>query len=146
MQKHPKTLPFSYFYQRTICQQACFFKRSLFDSVFYFNEAYKIVSDWEFLIYAIYIKRIQYKKIDQTIAVYDMQGISSSSEFRAQSNKEREQVLETYFAPYKDDYKRLMSFGSPRFNQLQTIESSVFLRRIVSVFFKCILVFVPSKK
>jgi glycosyltransferase involved in cell wall biosynthesis len=31
LQVHPETLPFSYFYKGTICQQACFFKKSLFD-------------------------------------------------------------------------------------------------------------------
>ena len=38
IQKHPEKLNFSYFYKQTICQQACFIKRSLFDTIFYFND------------------------------------------------------------------------------------------------------------
>lgn len=146
LQVHPETLPFSYFYKGTICQQACFFKRSLFDSIFYFNETYKIISDWEFLVYALYIKGVKYRKIEVVISIYDMEGISSTPELRYISNQERDQVLTAFFPLFKDDYKRLMSYASPRFAQLQRIEKSVFLRRIVSVFFKFIIFFLPKPK
>ena len=146
LQVHPEILPFSYFYKGTICQQACFFKKSLFDSIFYFNETYKIISDWEFLVYALYIKQVKYRKINLLISIYDMEGISSTPELRYISKQEREQVLSTFFPLFIDDYKRLTSYTSPRFAQLQRIEKSVFLRRIVSVFFKFILFFFPKTK
>lgn len=146
LQVHPEILPFSYFYKGTICQQACFFKKSLFDSIFYFNETYKIISDWEFLVYALYIKQVKYRKINLLISIYDMEGISSTPELRYISKQEREQVLSTFFPLFIDDYKRLTSYTSTRFAQLQRIEKSVFLRRIVSVFFKFILFFLPKTK
>lgn len=146
IQVHPENLPFSYFYKQTICQQACFIKRSLFESIFYFNETLKISSDWEFLIYAIYLENIKYKKIDVLVSVYDMEGVSSTLEFRSLASQEREKVLETHFPLFKEDYKKLMSYSSPRFGQLKRIEASVFLRRVVSVFFKWILFFMPNNK
>jgi hypothetical protein len=75
-----------------------------------------------------------------------MEGISSTPELRYISKQEREQVLSTFFPLFKDDYKQLKSYASPRFAQLQSIEKSVFLRRIVSVFFKFIIFFLPKSK
>jgi len=146
LQKHPQTPPFSYFFKQTICQQACFIKRTLFDSIFYFNESYKICADWEFLIYAIYIKKVNFKKIDTIIAIYDMQGISSTMEYRELAKKERQQTIETYFPLFKNDYEKLSAYSSKRHQQLNKIEKSPFLRKIVSVFFKCCLFFLPRKK
>lgn len=146
LQKHPKTPPFSYFYKQTICQQACFFKRTLFDRVFYFNEDYKICADWELLIYAIYIEKVNFKKVDTIIAVYNMQGISSTMEYRELAKKERQQTIVKYFPLFKDDYKELSEYSSYRFKQLKEIEKFPFLRKIVSVFFKCCLLILPQKK
>ncbi|MEZ4856626.1 MAG: glycosyltransferase family 2 protein [Gelidibacter sp.] len=146
LQVHPEVLPFSYFYKQTICQQACFFKRSLFDRLFYFNESSKISADWEFLIYAIYIEKVNYQKVGVLVAVYDMEGVSSTSEFRSLAAQEREDFMALYFPLFKDDYKRLKGYASPRFSQLKQIEQSVFLRKIVSVIFKVMLFFIPNKK
>ena len=145
-QVHPETLPFSYFYNKTICQQACFIKRSLFEDVFYFNEDYKISADWEFLIYAIYIKKVNYKKIDILISVYNMEGVSSTDEYREIAKKEREQTIETYFPLFKNDYKELSGYSSYRFKELKEIERSPFLRKLVSIFFKCCLFVLPQRK
>ncbi len=146
IQTHPEQLPFSYLYKQTICQQSCFIKRALFDEIFYFNEDYKISADWEFLIYAIYIQKIRYRKINKLISVYDMTGVSSTQKFRAIARNERENTIETYFPLFKDDYKNLQSYSSNRFAQLKEIEGSVFLRKLVSIIFKALLIFMPKKK
>ena len=49
----PSKLSYQFFVIDNINHQACFIKKSLFDEIFYYNENYKIISDWEFLIYAI---------------------------------------------------------------------------------------------
>lgn len=145
IQKHPEKLNFSYFYNQTICQQACFIKRSLFDTIFYFNENYKITSDWEFLIYAIYIDKVQTRKIDLLISIYDTSGISGNPDFRQIATKEREQTINKYFLLYKEDYDLLCSYSSYRFGQLKQIEKSVFFRKLVSIIFKFITVMLPKK-
>ena len=145
IQKHPEKLNFSYFYNQTICQQACFIKRSLFDTIFYFNENYKITSDWEFLIYAIYIEKVQTRKIDLLISIYDTSGISGNPDFRQIATKEREQTINKYFLLYKEDYDLLCSYSSYRFGQLKQIEKSVFFRKLVSIIFKFITVMLPKK-
>lgn len=145
IQKHPEKLNFSYFYNQTICQQACFIKRSLFDTVFYFNENYKISSDWEFLIYAIYIAKVKVRKIDLLISIYDTSGISGNPDFRQIASKEREQTINKYFPLYKEDYDLSLSYSSYRFGQLREIENSVFFRKLVSIIFRFILVMLPNK-
>ena len=146
LQKHPEAPQFSYFYKQTICQQACFIKRNLFDRIFYLNEDYKICADWEFLIYAIYIEKINFKKIDVIIANYDMQGVSSTFDYREIAKRERQQTIEKYFPLFKNDYETLSAYSSNRHKQLKEIESSPFLRKIVSLFFKCCLFVLPRKK
>lgn len=145
IQKHPEKLNFSYFYNQTICQQACLIKRSLFDTVFYFNENYKISSDWEFLIYAIYIEKVKTRKIDLLISIYDTSGISGNPDFRQIATKERQQTINKYFLLYKEDYDLLCSYSSYRFGQLKQIEKSVFFRKLVSIIFKFIIVMLPKK-
>ena len=146
IQIHPEKLTFKYFYQQTICQQACVIKKSMFDTVFYFNENHRIVSDWEFLIVAIFIKKVSARKIPFVLAVFDCEGISSNQIMRTISSKEKEQVLESYFPLFKDDYKKLHSFSSLKFEQLLMIQKSKLFSKLVSIIFFVILMFIPQKK
>ena len=146
IQIHPEKLTFRYFYERTICQQACVFKRSLFETVFYFNEEYKIVSDWEFIIVAIFKNNISYRKIPHLIAIFDSLGISSNEKMRKIALQEREKSLEKYFPLFKDDYNKLLSYSSKRSQQLIEIQQSRFFRKLISIFFLMILFFIPKKK
>ncbi|ABQ03346.1 glycosyltransferase family 2 protein [Flavobacterium johnsoniae] len=145
IQEHPDKLNFSYFYNRTICHQVCLFKRSLFDNIFFFNEDYKIASDWEFLIYAIYIQKVNCRKIDLLISVYDTTGISGNPNFKKIAASERKKTMEKFFPLFEDDYKLLSKYSSNRSKQLLQIEKSVFFRKIVSVFFMAVLLFIPKK-
>jgi len=146
IQIHPNKLTFKYFYQQTICQQACVIKKSLFDTVFFFNESHKIVSDWEFLIVAIFINKVSVRKIPFVLAVFDCEGISSNKGMRAIASMEREQVLDCYFSFFKDDYKRLQSHSSLKSEQLLLIQKSKLFSKLVSVIFSIILIFIPQKK
>jgi glycosyltransferase involved in cell wall biosynthesis len=146
IQKHPEKLNFSYFYRQTICQQACIIKKTLFDTIFFYNEDYKICSDWEFFIYAIYIKLIRVRKIDFLITIYDSTGVSGNPNFKKIAVAEREKTLEKYFPLYIEDYKLLLRYSSNRSKQLLQIEESVFFRKIISLVFKFVLLFIPKQK
>ena len=146
IQEHPRELNFSYFYKQTICQQACVIKRSLFDAIFFYNEDYKICADWEFFIYAIYVQHVRIRKIDFLITIYDTTGVSGNPSFKKIAAAEREKTLKKYFPLYIEDYKMLTKHSSNRSKQLLQIEKSVFFRRIISLVFKFILLFVPKEK
>lgn len=146
IQIHPEKLTFKYFYERTICQQACIIKKSLFEKIFYFNEEYKIVSDWEFIMVAIFKKNISYRKVHHVLAIFDSSGISTNEKMRKIATQEREKSLEKYFPLYKDDYKKLASYSSKRSQELLEIQKSKFFRKLVSILFTVILLFIPKKK
>lgn len=146
VKKHPEILNFSYLYKDTLCHQACIIKKSLFNTTFLFNEDYKIGADWEFFIYAIYIAKVKTRKIDFLITIYDTRGISGSSEFKKIAAEERRQTLEKYFPLFIEDYKLLNRHGSDRSKQLLQIEKSVFFRKVISVVFKFVLLFIPKEK
>jgi glycosyltransferase involved in cell wall biosynthesis len=146
IQIHPEKLTFKYFYQQTICQQACIIKKSLFDTIFYFNENHKIVSDWAFLIVAIFINKVSVRKIPYVLAIFDCSGISSNQNMRIIASKEREEVLDCYFPLFKDDYKTLLSHSSLKSEQLLLIQKSKLFSKLVSVIFSIILIFIPRKK
>jgi glycosyltransferase involved in cell wall biosynthesis len=146
IQIHPEKLTFKYFYERTICQQACIIKKSLFENIFYFNEEYKIVADWEFIMVAIFKKNISYRKVHHVLAIFDSSGISTNEKMRKIATQEREKSLEKYFPLYKDDYKKLDSYSSKRSQELLEIQESKFFRKLVSILFTVILIFIPKKK
>ncbi len=143
---HPEKLNFSYFFEQTLCQQACLIKKTLFESVFLFNENYKISADWEFFIYAIFIAKVNTRKIDFLITIYDTRGVSGSSDFKKIALEERRTTLEKYFPLFIEDYKLLSRYGSNRSKQLLQIENSAFFRKIISVVFMFVLLFIPKEK
>lgn len=141
LRKHPKNLSFNYLYNKTIAHQSTFIKRNLFETNFYYNEDLKIVSDWEFLIYVICKKNVPYKYIDVVISKYDdAYGISSLPENKALLNRERREILETYFPLFIEDYKLLNKqnniLSSNRFKMLLSLESSMFAKKINSVYLR----------
>lgn len=146
IQNHPEILKFNYFFKQTICHQACIIKRELFDRLFYFNESYKIASDWEFLIYAIFKKEVEVRKINLIISVYDTTGISVNPKFKQIAAEERKKTLDKFFPQFIDDYKLLMRYSSPRAEQLLQIEKSGFARRFISIVFIVVLFFINKKK
>ena len=68
--KYNKRISFEFFTTNNFCHQSTFIKRKLFDEIFYYNESLKIVSDWEFFIYAICSIANSSYKIFVSIAIF----------------------------------------------------------------------------
>lgn len=60
-----------------ICQQAIFYHRDLFKELGYFDLKYPLLSDWFFNMKAFSLKSTKPTYINQTIAIYSMNGMSS---------------------------------------------------------------------
>jgi glycosyltransferase involved in cell wall biosynthesis len=87
----------SYFINGAICQQAIFYKAIAFKKCGVFDDRYKIVGDYEWVLRAFYkynIKREYYRGI---IAIFRNGGMCSSEKFSNLHNKERQKVLREYF-------------------------------------------------
>jgi glycosyltransferase involved in cell wall biosynthesis len=88
-----------FLYGHMICHQACFFKKSLIDDVGFFNESFKITSDYEYLLKIF--RKIDFKRkyLPEVIVFYDKSGISVKNVKLLSS--ERNILKEKYFNKFE---------------------------------------------
>ena len=144
LKTYPAKLSFSFFYSSSLNHQSTFIKRSLFDELFYYNEQYKIASDWEFFAYAICLHNVPYKHLDQTISIYDFTGISTTqSDLLA---KEKHDSIRKHFPAFEDDYVDISLLTSKRVQQVFHIQKFPLAWRFLKNFISLLLLFVPKLK
>ncbi|MBE8723933.1 glycosyltransferase family 2 protein [Flavobacterium hungaricum] len=146
LKTYPEKLSFSFFYNSSINHQSTFIRRTLFDSIFYYNENYKIASDWEFFVYAICFKNVSYKYLRKTIAVYDFTGISSNPKFRSIYEEEKKLTFNRYFPAFIDDYEFVEVLNSKRFLQFEHIKKYKISWKLLKAFINLLLLFLPKIK
>lgn len=144
LKTYPEKLSFSFFYSSSINHQSTFIRKSLFDKYFYYNETYKIASDWEFFIYTICYANVPSKYLKKTIALYDFTGISSDSNFSELFLKEKRQTIRKYFPTFIDDYKNVSELTSKRYIQFQFIKQNKYAWNFLKVTINFILLFLPK--
>ena len=89
--------------------QATFIHKNLFEQFGYYDESYKICSDWAFFINAICKHNVPYKHLHLTLSIYHLDGISSSKEYEKLIQTERRTILERYFPMFVSVYDELLS-------------------------------------
>jgi glycosyltransferase involved in cell wall biosynthesis len=127
--KLPETLSFYNFYIDSIAHPGTFIKRNLFNEVGLYNENYRIVSDWEFFLKAVFLKNATMRYIDNEIAVVNCDGISMNSE--GLCKEERDQVLKELFPRFIGDYEKLF-FYSDKSTQIHS--RNIFFRLVAKGF------------
>jgi glycosyltransferase involved in cell wall biosynthesis len=142
----PNELTFLFFLEHSLSHQAAFIKRALFDEIFLYNEDFKIVSDWEFFVYAICKHNVSYQRIPFFMTIYDTTGISSMEDNHPLMYRERKQSLEKYFPAFLSDYEAVTTFGSKRTKQLILIGKNKIAWKILKGFMNVILLFLPTEK
>ena len=101
----PQILSLYYLYSGTIPHQSSFIKTELLRKNPY-DESLKIVSDWKFFLHALIIDNCSVRYVDDYVATFDMEGISTSNP--EEMWKEKEQVLFSMFpARVLVDYKTM---------------------------------------
>ena len=85
----PSPLPIAYLMENSLPHPATLIPRSLFDTFGLYDEAYKIVSDWKFLINC-YFGSVSFCKLPLVISYFDTSGLSSN---HTQLFEERERVF-----------------------------------------------------
>lgn len=143
--KYDEKISFYFFTQNSFCHQATFIKRKLFYDIFFYNENLKIVSDWEFFVYAICIKNVSIKYIDLIIVNYNFQGISSRPETEIIKISERQQVYLKYFPMYIEDYKNIEIVNSKRIQNILHIKKFLFAWTILKGILNLFLLVLPKK-
>jgi len=140
----PKKLNFAFFYEQNISHQASFIKAKLFKDIFLYNEGFKIVSDWEFFVYAICKRDASYKHIDCVIVSYDGVGISSDVKNQLAITKERDISLNKYFPEFVKDYDYLKEIKFKKAEQFMYIKKHPIAYKILKGFMNIILLFLPK--
>jgi glycosyltransferase involved in cell wall biosynthesis len=139
----PEKLSFSFFYSSSLSHQSTFIRRKLFYKFFMYNENFRIVSDWEFFIYAICKENTPYKHLDKVISNFDFTGISSNKNNKEIDKTERVITLKEFFPSFIDDYKDVSELNSKRFLQFQHIKKYRIAWRILKATINIILLFLP---
>ncbi|MCQ2238176.1 MAG: glycosyltransferase [Bacteroidaceae bacterium] len=94
-----------YLYSGTLAHQASFISTKLLRK-FPYDESLKIVSDWKFYVQAIILENCSFRFIPENVALFDMEGVSTSNPEKTW--KEKESVLNSLFPKrVMDDYMRL---------------------------------------
>jgi glycosyltransferase involved in cell wall biosynthesis len=114
---YPDILRFSDLFFDILSHQATFFRKDLFDKVGLYDEKLKIVSDWKFMIVALFKHHCSYLKVGETLSTFYLDGISSVMENREMVYKERDHVLNSDFKGYVEDINQLL--------ELRTIVSNL---------------------
>jgi glycosyltransferase involved in cell wall biosynthesis len=142
--KYPEKLDFSFFYSKTISHQSTFIRKKLFDEHFYYNEDYKISSDWDFFIYTICYKNVPYKYLDKIIAVFDCNGISYNPKFVGIIQEERSKTLQKYFPAFIDHYEKYVEFESKRYKQFLHIKEHKIAWKILKGMLNILILCLPK--
>lgn len=90
----PQILSLYYLYSGTVPHQSSFIKTELLRKIPY-DENLKIVSDWKFFVQAIIIENCSVRYVDDYVATFDMEGVSTSNPDKMW--KEKELVLSSMF-------------------------------------------------
>jgi len=85
-----------YLYSGTVPHQSSFIKTELLRQ-FPYDESLKLVSDWKFFLQAIILQNCSVRYLDDYVAIFDMDGVSTSNSKLVW--KEKEQVLFSLFPP-----------------------------------------------
>ncbi|TDD75960.1 glycosyltransferase family 2 protein [Flavobacterium caseinilyticum] len=104
---YPNKLCFSDLLLGSLPHPSTIIKASLFSAIGLYAEQYTIVSDWKFFILALFKYNCTYLKVNQTLSVFYLDGISSDSTQQEILFNEREEVLNSEFKNIIEDLKEL---------------------------------------
>jgi len=113
----PETISLHRLCIHSLPHQATLIRRSLFDDTGYYNENYKIASDWEFFLKALVINEKSYAHIDVDISYFRIGGISSRRESIEPARLESYDCLKRNFPKLADDLIEYRYFYNSNFGQ-----------------------------
>jgi len=118
----PDVLSKYYLLKQMMPHQASFIRRTLFDKYGDYDTSLKIAADYDLFVRFLYIHRISYIHVPQTLAVFVTDGLSSRADQRELRKNENHLVRKKYFPWFVYGLKGLkMQFRQPcKVNNVQT--------------------------
>jgi glycosyltransferase involved in cell wall biosynthesis len=124
----PSILDFNFFYKDSICHQASYIKKELFLKYGFYDESFKIVSDWKFFSKCICLYNVKVKYINDFLCNYDFTGISSNFNNYKTVELERNTVFNKDFKSFINEYHKLSVFEEKRVKQFFNIKNKNSIR------------------
>ena len=92
------TFSFAQLYSYSFPHQASFIKRDLFIKHGFYDENYKILSDWKFFLQLLLKERVNIEFIPDVVSVIDYNGISKTNKelFLAETNRLQDEIIPPY--------------------------------------------------
>lgn len=97
IEKYPYRVSKWLFIRKTIGHPATFFRASCFKKAGYFNESYKIASDYEWYLRALYFNKLKAFHIEKNISIFRLGGMSTNRKYRDLYFSERRTIQKQYF-------------------------------------------------
>ena len=122
---YPARLSFQHFVEGSLPHPASFIRRTVFDTVGLYDESLQICADWKFFLDAICRFNVSYKHLDKTIAVFYLDGLSSTAGSAQIINTEKQSVFQKEYPLFIEMYQQL--------NQLNTFRNNKLINRFASI-------------
>lgn len=100
-----ENVDFKTFFHDTLWHPSTFIKNLAFQKVGFYDENLKIVGDWKWFLTAICTYNLGYKKINETVAIFYLDGLSNNSTAPKIIKDERQKVLNESFPFLLSEYK-----------------------------------------
>ncbi len=119
--KYPETLGYRFWLTEHMCHQACFFSKKLFDNLGLYNETFRFAADLEVFLRALFKGNASTIRIAKSIAIYNMDGLSSRVELRKRVLDEMALAQRVHLMNLRSRvYGRLVKV----YNKVQSIKNS----------------------
>jgi glycosyltransferase involved in cell wall biosynthesis len=128
---YPEYLTPLFFVRSSLPHQSTFFKKEVFDTMGFYDEKYKIVSDRAFYIKCFLSNQFIFKHINFPLTVYDLSGISNDFLRQEEQIVENESMFKEYYGVFYDDYKKMNQMIS-QLNQARRETLSGILKRVMN--------------
>jgi len=151
VKEHPEQISFSYIVSSTVSHPSTFIKSEMFVKYGMYNENNKVISDWEFFFKTLGLNGESFHKINETLTVFDMHGISSNSDNSKLITAEKEAVYKKYLAAIytsEFDIYNFNNFRNPskRIKLLMKIDKKPLIRKITTFMLMILSKFVNEGK
>jgi glycosyltransferase involved in cell wall biosynthesis len=113
----PSKLTFYWLFTEYLPHNCMLIKRSLFEQIGLYNEAYRIVADWEFYLKALAQHNCSYQYCNMVLASMADGGVSNAPEYSRDVAAERDAVIRNEFPLFYEDYVNLYDFQHNSFTK-----------------------------
>jgi glycosyltransferase involved in cell wall biosynthesis len=107
VETYPDVVESGYMLRKMIPHQATFYQRATFEAVGGYDESFKIAADYDLYVRLFELEGITHQHIRHPIAIFDLEGISNSKDFRSLRKHENHRIRKKYFKNYRYSLKCL---------------------------------------